>query len=112
MREGPAGCSCNCSSCWHEPVDDVHFVEIIESSDELGCVELGSLQRELAVGLQVVEELAAVDVVDHKIELCYARGSSSEYRVCRRRAQRRTFSGFWNENLRPTRNGLVFFSRM
>jgi hypothetical protein len=54
------------------PVDDALVVEVLEADDDLGAVELDALGREGLLLLEVEEQLAAVHIVHHKVELICA----------------------------------------
>ena len=51
------------------PVDDAVLMQAAESLHELGCIEHGTSLRELLVLAQVVEQLASVEEIHHKVEL-------------------------------------------
>ena len=48
------------------PVDDVEHVQVLERAEELGGVEPAPVLVELALALEVVEQLSAVHCVDHQ----------------------------------------------
>ena len=83
-------------------------MQVIERREEFGGVELCALLVELALVLQVVEQLAAVDVSEHQIQLHVRNRCRSVVVSVQidargvRGGGRLTFSGDWNENLSGT----------
>lgn len=54
------------------PIHDMERVQVVQRAEELGRIEPAALFVEAALVLEVVEELAAVDVREYEIELLRA----------------------------------------